>query len=80
MLEKTLKQDQRVGRHFGVEERPVPVIPLARIERQPVTHRSERSRGSGKGLFVENLRADVAFFAVGAVAPLNHLGPSLLSG
>jgi hypothetical protein len=30
MLEKTLKQDQRVGRHVGVEERSVPVNPGAR--------------------------------------------------
>ena len=69
MLQKMLKQDQRVGRHVGVEQRAVPVITLARVERQPVTHRGERLRGAGKDLFVQNLRADVALFVVGAVAP-----------
>jgi DNA invertase Pin-like site-specific DNA recombinase len=36
MLEKMLKQDQRVGRHVGVEQCPVPAIPLARVE--PLTN------------------------------------------
>jgi hypothetical protein len=43
----------------------VSVIPLARVERQPVTHRGERLRGAGEDLFVQNLRADVALFAGG---------------
>ena len=53
-----LQQDQRVGRHVRVEQRAMPIIPLAGVERQPVTHRGERLRAAGKDLREQTLRAD----------------------
>ncbi len=53
----------------------MPIVPLAGVERQPVTHRGERLRAPGKDLREQTLRADVALLVVGAVAPRDHLGP-----
>ena len=74
MLELAFEQDKRVGGDVGVKQGAMPVVAVARIERQPVAHRGQRLGRARKELGVEDLRANVALVRKGAVAPPDRLG------
>src|SRR6516165_10019419 len=78
VLELALEQDERIGRHVGVQQRAVPVVSFAAVERQPIAHRGKRLRGAWEKLGEQDLRANVPLLRVGALAPRNHLGPGEL--
>ena len=78
VLELVLHQHERIGSHVGVEQCAVPVVPLAAVEHQPIAHRGKRLIGAREKLREQDLRANVPLFSVGALAPLNHLGPGEL--
>ena len=78
MLELVLHQYERIGSHVGVKQRAVPVVPFAAVEHQPIAHRSKRLAGPWEKLCEQDLRANVPLFSVGALTPLNHLGPGEL--
>src|SRR5271166_3648769 len=78
VLELALEQYERIGGHVGVQQRAVPVVSFAAVERQPIAHRGERLGGAWEKLGEQDLRANVALLGVGALAPRNHLGPGEL--
>src|SRR5208283_5331561 len=78
VLELALQQYERIGSHVGVEQCAVPVVSFAAVEHQPIAHRGKRLNGAREKLCEQDLRANVPFFSVGALAPLDHLGPGEL--
>src|SRR5208283_4931228 len=56
----------------------VPVVSFAAVEHQPIAHRGKRLAGAWEKLREQDLRANVALLGVGALAPLDHLGPGEL--
>src|SRR5271165_4506915 len=78
VLELALQQYERIGSHIGVKQCAVPVVSFAAVEHQPIAHRGQRLAGAWEKLRKQNLRANVAFLSVGALAPLNRLGPGEL--
>jgi hypothetical protein len=60
VLELTLHQDERVGRHVGVKQGAVAIIPFAAVEDQPIAHRGQRLDRSREKLREQYLRANVA--------------------
>ena len=53
----------------------MPVVSFAAVEHQPIAHRGKRHTGAREKLCEQDLRANVPLFSVGALTPLNHLGP-----
>ena len=78
MLEFVLQQYERISSHVGVKQCAVPVVPFAAVEHQPIAHRGKRPTGAWEKLCEQDLRANVPLFSVGALTPLNHLGPGEL--
>src|SRR5271166_1812866 len=78
VLELALQQYERIGSHVGVEQCAVPVVSFAAVKHQPIAHRGERLDGAWEKLREQGLRANVALLRVGALAPLDHLGPGEL--
>src|SRR5271166_2921904 len=78
VLELALQQYERIGSHVGVKQCAVPVVSFAAVERQPIAHRGKRLAGAWEKLRKQGLRANVAPLSVGALAPLNRLGPGEL--
>ena len=44
MLELALQQYERIGSHVGVQQRAVPVVSFAAVERQPIAKPSRKFR------------------------------------
>jgi hypothetical protein len=78
VLELALQQHERIGSHVGVKQCAVPVVSFAAVKHQPVAHRGKRLTGAWETLREQDLRANVALLSVGALAPLDHLGPGEL--
>src|SRR5271166_3338991 len=78
VLELALQQYERIGSHVGVEQCAVPVVSFAAVKHQPIAHRGERLDSAREKLREQDLRANVTLLSVGALAPLNHLGPGEL--
>src|SRR6202050_3219681 len=56
----------------------VPIVPFAAVEHQPIGHRGKRLAGAWEKLCEQDLRANVALVGIGALGPLDHLGPGEL--
>ena len=78
MLEWALQQYERIGSHVSVKQCAVAIVSFTAVKHQPIAHRRKRLTGAREKLREQDLRANVPLFSVGALAPLNHLGPGEL--